>query len=122
MKTQLDSIAVWRKLAAIGAKQKTNLTALAAQNGTYKNDVYGTVTLAMAPKSKSQIMVSFQHHPALKATLTPIGAGDYLMEYNNIGYGIFRTQLTPALSGKPKTFLLKVNDFVEMEPYLFTGE
>ena len=121
MKTQLDSIATWRIAAAAGAKNTQNHSVLASLAGTYRNPVYGTINLAPMPKSKSQLQVRFEHHPNLIATLTPIGQGNYLLEYNNIGYGVFKTQLTPG-QGQAKTFLLKVNDFVEMEPYLFVGE
>ena len=116
MQAQVDTIAAWRAKAVAAAKAgKPVLPAL----GIYKNLQYGTITLSKAKKGHG-LEVSFGTHPALKARLAWMGGDKWLAEYNNIEYGIYPA--TVGTSNGKSTLTLQVNDFLEMDPYVFVAE
>jgi hypothetical protein len=51
--------------------------------------------------------------------LTYLGNDDWELQYNNIGYGIFRTRFAIEKT-KVKSIMIKAADFIEYDPYLFT--
>jgi len=117
-KAMLDSVALWRSQVKRSAMLR--MLPPAPPAGTYRNAVYGTVTVAKAAKGGG-IEISFTHHPFLKAKLAWMGRDRWLTEYNVIEYGIFPATVGTSASGKP-TITLQVNDFVEMDPYVFELE
>jgi CubicO group peptidase (beta-lactamase class C family) len=106
-KTQLDSIAYYQRLTAIPFKSPP----LAQYTGIYTNSFYGNITLKSDRKA---LLASFQHHPDLTATFTPMADGRWLCRFSNISYGIHATRLTPT------QLTLKVNEYLEIDPYIFT--
>jgi CubicO group peptidase (beta-lactamase class C family) len=112
MKLQLDEIAGWRKRET-GAKPPLTLD---AYTGKYNNELYGNIVVS---KTTTGLVIQFSNHPKLTATLTYLDKEDWLMEYNNIEYGIFSTNFSAA-NGQVNTLKIPMNPFVEYDPYIFT--
>ena len=88
-----------------------------AYTGKYNNPVYGNIEIEK--RSATQLLIKFLHHRTLEATLTYLGKEDWELRYNNIGYGIFRSQFK-TINNKVVSILIKAADFIEYDPYLFT--
>lgn len=86
--------------------------------GTYKNPVYGTIAVEAQGR---QLLVHFSHHPGLVATLDYMDDEQFRTTYSNPAYGIFPARFGAAAGGA-KTLELRVNPFLEPEPYLFTKQ
>jgi len=112
-KEALDSIASWRTQAG----QKDPTEGFDAYAGNYTNELYGRISIQR--KGAKQLEIKFEHHPELFGYLTSMGGTEWLLEFNNIEYGIFKVKFSNLPNGG-KTFELKVNDFVEYDTYLFT--
>jgi CubicO group peptidase (beta-lactamase class C family) len=106
---QIDSL---RQLVT-GQKPPTTLEAF---EGTYTNELYGNIQVKATGK---QLKVSFQHHPSLQATLSFMSGNNWLLEYNNSEYGIFKTQASVNKDGST-SIVIKANDFIEYDPYIFS--
>lgn len=83
--------------------------------GKYKNPVYGEIEIR---KSKKGLTMYFSHHPFLKGELTPTGAETLLCKFTDPTYGIHEFPLE-IINGKVKSITVKVNDFVDYDPYRF---
>jgi len=88
-----------------------------AYAGKYSNPVYGNIEIEK--RSANQLKINFLHHNKLEATLNYLGKDDWELRYNNIGYGIFRSQFK-TINNKVVSILIKAADFIEYDPYLFT--
>lgn len=88
-----------------------------AYAGKYSNPVYGNIEIEKV--SARQLKIHFLHHSQLEATLTYLGKNSWELRYNNIGYGIFRSQFN-LINNKVESILIKAADFIEYDPYLFT--
>jgi CubicO group peptidase (beta-lactamase class C family) len=111
-KGALDSIAAWRSRAG----KKDPSVGFDAYTGSYSNELYGDISIQR--KGEKQLEIKFQHHPELQGYLTYMDGTDWLLEFNNIEYGIFKVKFTEE-GNKVNTFELKVNDFVEYDVYEF---
>jgi len=111
-KESLDSIAAWKSRAG----RKDPSVGFDPYTGTYKNELYGT--LKIAKKGEKQLEISFENHPNLRATLTYMGSTEWLLEYDNIEYGIHKVSFIRE-GTQVKSFELKFNDFVEYDAYEF---
>ncbi len=89
---------------------------LSAYAGTYRNPVYGTVTVEARGR---QLLVRFAHHPGLVATLDYMDAEQFRTTYSNPAYGVFPAQFGAA-GAEIKTLELRVNPFLEQDAYLFS--
>jgi len=89
---------------------------LSAYTGTYTNPLYGNISITQNNKA---LKISFGAKPDLTATLRYMSDGAWLMEYNNIEYGIFVVSFDVDGS-KVKSITTKQNEFVEYDPYTFT--
>lgn len=83
--------------------------------GLYSNPVYGNISIE---KKDKDLVIHFSHHAKLTATLQYINDSDWVMTYSNLAYGIFPVHFNND-NGKI-SFNLKVNDFLEYDPYPFT--
>ena len=111
MQEQVDEIESW-KARVKGNKPDLPLTAYA---GVYTNQLYGPVTISQIGNS---LKINFSAKPDLSATLNYMDNGEWLMQYNNIEYGIFAIKFD--ISGnKVKSITTKQNEFVEYDPYTF---
>lgn len=112
MQEQLKTISDW-KARVRGARPQLPLT---AYTGVYSNALYGNITIT---PSGNRLKVAFETKPDLSAILEYMDNGEWLMQYNNIEYGIFSIRFD--LSGnKVKSVTTRQNEFVEYDPYTFT--
>jgi len=63
--------------------------------------------------------MNFSKHPNLTASLEYMDNNSFMMTYSNIAYGIFAANFKMA-NGKANAVEIKMNDFVEFDPYTFT--
>jgi CubicO group peptidase (beta-lactamase class C family) len=84
--------------------------------GVYTKELYGKITISEIGK---QLKINFGTKPDLSATLDYMDNGEWLMQYNNIEYGIFTVKFDIA-NRKVKSITTKQNEFVEYDPYTFT--
>jgi CubicO group peptidase (beta-lactamase class C family) len=111
MKKQLQEIGEWQ---ARTGKSKPALP-LAAYAGEYQHPLYGKLGIAVAG---NQLKLKFYSHADLSATMEYMDNNEWLLQYDNIEYGIFSTKFTTA-KGKVSSVLIKANEFVEIDPYTF---
>lgn len=111
MKEQVSEIESWK------ARVKGNkpLLPLTAYTGVYTNELYGPITISQIGK---QLKINFSTKPDLSATLDYMDNGDWLMQYNNIEYGIFMINFD-IQNGKVRSVTTRQNEFVEYDPYTF---
>lgn len=111
LEDQVAEITGW-KARVKGAKPQLPLTSYA---GLYTNELYGPVTISQVG---TQLKINFSAKPDLTATLDYMDNGEWLMQYNNIEYGIFTIKFEIA-GNKVKSVTTKQNEFVEYDPYTF---
>ncbi|ANE49776.1 serine hydrolase [Flavisolibacter tropicus] len=112
MQEQLKEIAGWRSRV----KGSKPTLPLATYTGTYTNELNGNITIS---QKGNDLLIKFQTKPDLNATLHYMDNGEWLMEYNNIEYGIFAIKFEETNS-KVKSVTTRQNEFVEYDPYTFT--
>jgi CubicO group peptidase (beta-lactamase class C family) len=83
--------------------------------GTYKHDIYGTMTVAM---EQDKAVARFEHHKGRYAVLEALGGNRFLATFNDPLYG---TKVWPFTieNGNVKSVTVTVADFVEFTPYEF---
>ncbi|MCB0774954.1 MAG: serine hydrolase [Chitinophagaceae bacterium] len=116
MKQQLEEIAAWK--ARI--KEKTPALPIKAYTGTYNNELYGSINISQKGKS---LVIKFNGHDDLTARLDYMDNDQWLLQYDNIEYGVYAISF--KINGKEKkvsSVTIKANDFVEYDPYVFTKE
>ncbi len=110
----LDTVAAWR-LKIKGSKPALPLQ---SYTGTYTNQLFGSMAISV---SGNNLQITFGNHKNLTASLQYMDKGQWLMTYNNPAFGIFPLQF--AISGsKVISTVVKVNDFLEYDPYTFVKE
>ena len=107
-----------KELVSLENRKKNNKPILAINEyeGTYENEIYGTISIGKLSSNKLEI--KFNGHQNLKANLEYLDNDEWMMRYNNIAYGIFKIKFD-ITDKKIKSILIKANDFVEYDPYLF---
>lgn len=110
-KEQLDQIAKWR------ARVKCAKPALALKEytGEYVHPLYGKLQIR---ETRDGLSLDLRSHADLKATLRYMDNGEWLMEYENIEYGIFAIPFHIE-NNKVVSVEIRANEFVEYDPYLF---
>lgn len=118
MKEQLKEIEGWKNIAEeVKNGPDTASNGKDPYIGTYTNQLYGSITISK--NSGYGYKVKFNSHKNLEATLKSMGGGEtWLLEYDNIEYGIFKTKFKMQ-NGKAVSIDIKANDFVEYDSYLF---
>jgi CubicO group peptidase (beta-lactamase class C family) len=86
--------------------------------GDYRHPVYGRISVS---KNRDQLVIRFAHHPNLLGYLDYMDNQEFRLRYSHPGYGIFPAKYTVE-NGKVKTLEIKVNDFLEYDPYVFEKE
>jgi hypothetical protein len=89
---------------------------LESYTGEYLNDLYGSIGIK---KNGDGLLISFNGHRTLKATLQYMDNDEWLMTYNNPAFGIFGIRFKTE-NKEVKSVEIRANDFVEYDPYLFT--
>jgi hypothetical protein len=100
--------------------EKNNTPDLPLDNytGEYYNTVYGKVTISKIDKG---LICKFQHHPELTGYLEYMNDNEFRMTYSHIGYGIYPAKFS-VKDGKAVSVIIKANDFVESDAYLFVKD
>ena len=108
---QLTEIQNWR------SRVKGNKPGLplSAYTGVYTNELYGPISISQLG---TRLKINFSTKPELNATLDYMDNGEWLMEYDNIEYGIFSVAFGIS-NGKVRSITTKQNEFVEYDPYTF---
>ena len=83
--------------------------------GIYNNQLFGNIYMIARG---NDLQITFDNHPGLKASLQYMDNDKWLLSYNTIAYGIFPLEFT-VRDGKVLSTNVKVNDFLEYDPYLF---
>ena len=83
--------------------------------GTYANNLYGN--LVITKDAGNKLLVKFEHHD-LVGHLEYMDNNEFMTMYDPIAYGIFASKFKVE-NGKVKSVEIKVNDFVEYDPYVF---
>lgn len=106
---------VWKKKFDTVAMHKPATFSLANYAGTYKHEVYGTLTIK---NLQDHLQVTFQHHPNLQLRLDPLGGDRFAGVYNDPSFG--RRVITFITeNNKVKSMILRMADFVEFTTYDF---
>ncbi len=84
--------------------------------GDYSNQLYGKITLKKY--NDYELQITFHSHEDLLGSLEYMGGNDWMLRYNNIEYGVFKTQFK-VQNKKVISVDIKANDFVEYDSYLF---
>lgn len=112
LREQVKQIEGWRARVR-GASPELPLPAYA---GAYSNELYGDITVSQTGKN---LRINFTTKPDLSATLSYMDGDEWLMEYNNVEYGIFSVKFA-VVGGKVTAITTRQNEFVEYDPYTFT--
>ncbi|MBV9989541.1 MAG: serine hydrolase [Chitinophagaceae bacterium] len=108
----LQEIAGW-KARIKGGKPALPLSAFA---GEYDNELYGSISVKPID---DRLQIRFNSHSQLAADLQYMDNDEWLMTYNNIAFGIFPVRFKTE-GNKVVSVEIKMSDFVEFDPYLFT--
>jgi CubicO group peptidase (beta-lactamase class C family) len=87
---------------------------LAAYAGTYEHPVYGKMRISTEGKALKAV---FEHHRT-HAIFQALGDHNFLCSFSNILYGVHKVNFSVE-NNKVKSISIKVNDFVEYDPYEF---
>jgi CubicO group peptidase (beta-lactamase class C family) len=117
MDTQVKETTEWKDQAD---KYKKITDGLLVSNlnyeGTYENKLYGKITITK--NDAYSLKIKFLTHDNLEATLKLMPNNEWLLEYNNIEFGIFKTKFIVE-KNNVKSISIKANDFVEYDAYEF---
>ena len=83
--------------------------------GTYYNELFGKITIT---SMGNKLLIKFGNHKDLDATLEYMDSAEWMMSYNNPSFGIFNTKFKTDIN-KVVSIDIKVNDFLESDPYTF---
>jgi hypothetical protein len=105
----------------LGLKNRVGKTKLdlpiATFAGTYVNELDGPITIKAI--NANTLKVYFDNHVNLSATMQYMDNGEWLIIYDNIDYGFFKTAF--VLKDKKVVSLpLRVSDFVDYDTYIYT--
>lgn len=101
------------------AQKKKPTRKLTAYAGSYQNPVYGPMTVET--KGSKQLLLRFPHHPSLTATLDYMDGEVFRATFSNPAYGIYPATFAVD-GGQVRTLEVRVNDFLEQDPYLFSKQ
>lgn len=105
------------KTDALKARLKNNkpVLPLNAYTGNYEHPLMGEITIE---QNKSDLLIKFPNHNNLTATLQYLDTNEWLLTYSNIAFGIcpliFKIENNKVMGAE-----VKVNDFIEYDPYTF---
>lgn len=88
---------------------------LASYAGIYSNELNGDISVSQVGQ---RLHIRFNTKPDLTATLDYLDNGEWLMQYNNIEYGIFVISFE-IRDNKVISVTTRQNEFVEYDPYTY---
>jgi CubicO group peptidase (beta-lactamase class C family) len=89
---------------------------LNAYTGIYENELYGTINITA---DNNDLKIKFNGHANLIGKLQYMDNDEWLLTYNHPAFGIFPIKFKIDGS-KVESVDIKVNDFIEFDPYTFT--
>lgn len=98
----------------VAAKPSSTL-ALEKYAGKYEHPVYGEINVQI---SNGGLRVLLSHHPSATASLQAMSGNEFLCTFANPTFGIHPARFD-APFGVVQSLALKVNDFIEYDPYIF---
>jgi len=106
------------KIDSLEARVKNNRPTLplTAYTGTYTNELYGTIIIAT---DNNELKIKFNSHSNLTARLQYMDNDEWLITYSHPAFGIFPLKFKIS-NNKVESVDIKVNDFIERDPYAFT--
>ncbi|WP_375436299.1 serine hydrolase [uncultured Hymenobacter sp.] len=99
----------------VGKRNKPALP-LSAYTGKFENKLFGQITISQKGK---QLLVQFPTHPGLIATLDYMDGQEFRTTYSDLVFGVMPAKFEVE-GNKVKTIELRVNDYVEYDPYVFS--
>lgn len=107
-----------RRIDSLKARVKGNKPTLSlnAYTGIYENELYGTITITAV---NNDLKIKFNGHANLIARLQYMNNDEWLITYNHPGFGIFPVKFKTE-GNNVSSVDIKVNDFIEFDPYTFT--
>lgn len=111
MREQLETITAWKDRVK-GSKPQLPLS---TYTGEYTNQLYGSITIRQAG---NRLKIAFGSKPDLSALLDYMDNGEWLMQYNNIEYGIHAIKFD-VTANKVRSVTTRQNEYVEYDPYTF---
>ena len=116
-KQRTDKLA---KIDTLKARLKNNKPALplTAYTGNYTHELMGEITIT---QNNNGLLIKFPDHNNLSATLQYLDNDEWLLIYSNPAFGIFPLKFKTE-NGKVVSTDIKVNDFLEFDPYTFVKE
>ncbi len=109
-KNTLDKIDAYRKRI----KNKKPPLSLNAYTGEYINPVFGNISMRI---NAGDLIIKFSQHN-LSAKLEYMDSNEWLLTYSNPAFGIFPLKFETD-GNKVVSVSIKVNDFLEYDPYTF---
>jgi CubicO group peptidase (beta-lactamase class C family) len=105
------------KIDSLKARVKGNKSALPlnAYIGTYANELYGTIIITT---DDNDLKIKFNNHNNLTARLQYMDNDEWLITYSHPAFGIFPLKFKTE-NNKVASIDIKVNDFIEFDPYTF---
>jgi hypothetical protein len=107
----------------VNLKKKSPLP-LTAFRGTYRNELYGTLTVS-APRqdeaAQYDLDVRFQHHTDVVGKLDYLDGNEFRLWLNNPRFGIFPVTFSTK-AGQVDSIVLTDTDFVDQDRYIFKKE
>jgi CubicO group peptidase (beta-lactamase class C family) len=85
--------------------------------GKYFNELDGAVTVQAI--DANNLKVTFDNHVNLSGRLSYMDNNEWLIVYDNIDYGFFKTSFA-INGGKVSSLSLRVSDFVDFDTYVYT--
>lgn len=85
--------------------------------GKYINELDGSITITSL--DANTLKVTFDNHVNLSGTLSYLNNNEWLIVYDNIDYGFFKTTFAMN-AGKVTSLSLRVSDFVDYDNYTYT--
>lgn len=110
-----EAIKSWQARAAAASAPMV----IDVYTGIYSNETYGN--LEISKDTGKKLRLNFKSHNNLKATLEYMDGDEWLLTYDHKGYGMFSTKFNID-KGRPVSLLVKVSDFLEIDPYVFVKE
>ena len=110
-----EDIETIKKLKNIASNYKPSKDSYTKLAGVYTNNVYGKIAI----ESKGTYAeVTFEFHPQYKGKLNYLTDNTLVIEYNDPTLGT--KEIKYSDSAIPITIEIKVNDFLDMDTYIFT--
>lgn len=104
---------------ALQARVRGNMAPINVDSytGTYENELYGPITIEKNNAGK-ELVINFKGHNNLLGKLQYMDNDEWLLTYNNLGFGIFPVKFKTT-DKKILSVELKVNEFIDYDSYNF---